>query len=423
MKVKKIKVTNLRAVGKADIDLNGCSVLVMGKNNSGKTTILTALPDRLRGEKPDTIVKENEGEGSTEWELTDGTKLIWSIDGKSKRERLIIVTYDEKGKEEKGTITKELMNKYFPETFDVDAFLLATPGKQRKELQNLAGLDFSKIDDQYKVAYEDRTYANKKRDEAKVLLKPVNPNLGTEVKDASEIEKQINGIDTHNERYKLAQGKVQNHKSNLQGKQADLDEIEEQIARLIKKKETLTAECEAIQADIKTGETWLLEPANTPKTEAENFELNKQLQAVIDENKAIVDNNKAIELRTNYETLVEDANKADVKVNDLLKQKDKMIQGAKMPEGFGFTDDGITYNGLPFEKLTQSSSARYIAGLKLAAMKTGEVKTLHFDASFLDKESLAEVEKWANANGLQLLIERPDFEAGEIRYELISDVK
>ena len=51
-------------------------------------------------------------------------------------------------------------------------------------------------------------------------------------------------------------------------------------------------------------------------------------------------------------------------------------------------------------------------------MVLGDIKTLHFDASFLDKNSLTEVEEWANKNNYQLLIERPDFDGGEIRYEI-----
>jgi hypothetical protein len=50
----------------------------------------------------------------------------------------------------------------------------------------------------------------------------------------------------------------------------------------------------------------------------------------------------------------------------------------------------------------------------------GEVRTLHFDASSLDKNTLGEIQEWADANDLQLLIERADFAAGEISYELIE---
>jgi hypothetical protein len=68
-----------------------------------------------------------------------------------------------------------------------------------------------------------------------------------------------------------------------------------------------------------------------------------------------------------------------------------------------------------------SSSRLYIAALQLAAMELGEVKALHFDCSTLDKNSLKEVLDWASINDLQLLIEKPDFQAGEIQYQIISE--
>jgi hypothetical protein len=47
---------------------------------------------------------------------------------------------------------------------------------------------------------------------------------------------------------------------------------------------------------------------------------------------------------------------------------------------------------------------------------------MHFDASFLDNNSLREVQEWAESKDLQLLIERPDMEGGDITYEIIQDL-
>lgn len=62
----------------------------------------------------------------------------------------------------------------------------------------------------------------------------------------------------------------------------------------------------------------------------------------------------------------------------------------------------------------------------MGALKLGEVGALHFDASTLDRVTLYEIEKWAQEfpgveGGLQLLIERPAFEGGDISYELICN--
>lgn len=83
--------------------------------------------------------------------------------------------------------------------------------------------------------------------------------------------------------------------------------------------------------------------------------------------------------------------------------------------------EGITIDGLPLDRNQISTSKLYCAALRIASMNLGEVKTLYFDASFLDKNSLAEIEQWANENDLKLLIERPDFDGGEIKYELIEN--
>ncbi|WP_312698172.1 hypothetical protein, partial [Sphingobacterium mizutaii] len=135
----------------------------------------------------------------------------------------------------------------------------------------------------------------------------------------------------------------------------------------------------------------------------------------------IVKNNHAKVIKADFDKSVEEAKKADDIVKSIEKEKTDLIKGAKLPEGFDFSDDGITYNGYSFSKEDLSSSSIYIAALKLASLNIGEVKTLHFDASYLDKNSLQEIEEWAKENDLQLLIERPDFDGGEIEYHLIND--
>jgi hypothetical protein len=80
----------------------------------------------------------------------------------------------------------------------------------------------------------------------------------------------------------------------------------------------------------------------------------------------------------------------------------------------------LRYEGFALDKNQLSKSAIYIAALKLGAMVVGEVRCLYFDASSLDNNNLSKVQKWAEGKGLQLLIERPDFDGGDITYELIE---
>jgi hypothetical protein len=375
-KVKTIKVQNLKAVGEFEGNFNGCTALITGGNRKGKSSILRALPDRFRKIKPEVIVKHNETEGFAEWELTDGIKLIWSFDNITKEgERLTIITKDVAGNEIKGSITDDIMKRYFPEIFDVDAFLQASPAKQRKALQELSNLDFTAIDSRYTTAFDDRAFKNKKVVEAEAKLARVDNTLPKETSSSEELQKELNLIDNHNEKFNRV-------KNDVQAREIKLPKTKLEIKRLQQLLKAAEEEEKQLNTEIKDGNEWLQVDKNKPKDEAKN---------------------------------------ADNIVKAIIKEKDEMIAGTKLPEGFGFTDDGITYNGMPFTKQSLASSEIYIAALKLASLTLGEVKMLHFDASFLDKNSLLDIERWAEANDLQLLIERPDYEGGNIEYHLINE--
>lgn len=406
-KVKKITVSNLKAVSKLTVDFNGCTAIITGGNNKGKSSFLKSLPDRLRGTKPEMILKQGEKEGFAELELTTGEKFMWTFDGK--KEKLTFISE----RNIPQSVTKDLSRAYFPPVFDVDEFLNSQPAKQKATLQKLTGIDFSEIDRIYKEAYDARTYANKRRDEEKAKLTFVDPKLPKKEEPTEELETELNGIDLHNTNFNFVAKGITERQKTLTDNTAEIEELKNKILAIEEKNAKLSVEIEA-------GNVWMNDEENKPKTNQE--ELKAKIEEIKESNKAIAENNKALIQQEVYDTAVKNAELADVEVKKIEQEKQDVIKNASMPEDFGFSDDGITYNGYAFNKEQLSSSGIYIAALKLAAITLGEVKTLHFDASFLDKNSLAEIEKWANENNLQLLIERPDFEGGEIEYHILQNM-
>lgn len=405
-KVKKITVSNLKAVSALTADFNGCTAIITGGNNKGKSSFLKSLPERLRGHKPELILKEGEKEGFAELELTTGEKFVWSFD--QKKEKLTFITE----RNIKSSLTKDICTYYFPPVFDVDAFLNSTPKKQKEVLQKLTGIDFTEIDLLYKEAYETRTWENKRLAEEKAKLQKIDPDLPAEELPSEELEKEIAGIDSHNQR-------VVDFKVRLQEKEKLVADNDKEIIELQEKIKALNEKNRIIEDDITKGKAWLSDDKNKIKLNAE--ELKSQLAELKAKNKEIVANNQNKKQLEVYNKCDANAKAADAEVKRIEAEKLEVIKNASMPDGFGFSDEGITYNGFEFSKEQLSSSGVYIAALKLAAIGLGEVKTLHFDASFLDKNSLAEIEQWAEDNDLQLLIERPDFEGGEIEYQILSE--
>lgn len=404
-KVKKITVSNLKAVSALSADFNGCTAIITGGNNKGKSSFLRSLPDRLRGIKPDVVLKHGEKEGSAEWELTTGEKLVWAFDGK--KEKLTYVSE----RNIAGALTKEISSRYFPNVFDVDKFLSDTPAKQKATLQKLTGIDFTEIDTEFKEAYENRTYRNKQLADAKARLVFFDPKMPKNKISTEDLESELNGIEAHNLRFKGVEEKAADKRSQLERTIIEIAELKMKLA-------TLQGEQETLEADLDKGAEWMKDPKNMPKTNA--AELQAKIQGIRTQNEAIEENIKSGELQKAYELAAKEAADADADVKRIESEKLEVIKNASMPDGLGFSEDGITYNGFEYNREQLASSTVVIVALKLAAIGLGEVKTLYFDASFCDKNSLMEVEKWANENDLQLLIERPDFDGGEIEYQIIQ---
>lgn len=403
-KVKKITVSNLKAVSKLEADFNGCTAIITGGNNKGKSSFLRSLPERLRGNKPEMILKHGESEGRAEWELTTGEKFVWEFDGK--KEKLTYIS----DKNIPAKITKEISSTYFPDVFDVDKFLQDAPAKQRATLQKISGIDFTEIDRLYKEAYENRAYANKRVVETKAKLKFYDPKIPTELYPTDDLEKELNSIGEHNLRFETVAEK-------LKEKVSQKDNIIIEIQDLQDKIKILQNQITVLDSDIEKGNKWLNEDKN--KKKENRSELESNLFELTKKNDEIQDNLIAKKLHDEYEEAVNNAKAADDEVKKIESDKADALKSSSLPDGFGITDDGITYNGYSFDRETLSSSGIYIGALKLAATQLGEVKTLYFDASFLDKNSLSEIEQWANSQDLQLLIERPDFEGGDIEYQIV----
>lgn len=430
MKIKKISIKNFKAISEKEIDFNGCSAIITAGNNKGKTSLLRGLIDRIRGEKPELIVKQDEKKGFNIVELSDGSLIEWKFTEKSES---FAYTTKEGIKQTTGVIST-IGKKLFGTKFDIDVFLNSSPDKQVKELQNIVGLDFTEIDKKYKEAYDNRTLANNelKRLRAISLTAPEK----VEKPEIDILKKELEKINAENHRLK-ENWKVQNEKhlkeiqvfNDLQRSIKETHNAQtEEFKRIHSSLSYLQRffDFEAAQKyifELKEPEpqkeiTNLPEPNYTPISEINNRIDNaqEQLRKFDACERELADFNKWVE---QGKVAKLEAEKCDSIVQEIKSEKRQMINGAKIPNDFEITDNNILYKGLPLTNSQQSSSARYIAALKLGALVLGKVRTLHFDASFLDKKSLAEVQEWANKNDLQLLIERPDFDGGEIKYDII----
>jgi AAA15 family ATPase/GTPase len=443
-KIQHIKISNFKSIDQFEADFKGCTAILTGGNNTGKSSFLRGIPDRIRFTRPDVMVRKGEREGKGEMVLTTGEKFIWEFDTDGK-DKLVYINNEGLKK----SVTVEFGRQFFPNTFDIDKFLQSPPRKQAEQLQAIVGLDFTEIDKRYEHAYNIRTERNREAEiyhvklEKMLRVDPIQPVDLTELQAKKQFERnRLNNLyianKTQNDASREQWNKekeginqdVSQHNEAQQAKQtkyekclcafyvlvdngykgdanAFIDSLKEQIQPLKIAAELYPTEPEYIQE--------MPDSTELDKIDADILAAS-EINAKAAKYKEYVDHKKATEAAKSI------AKEADELVISIEEERKRMIESANFPQGVSITPNGITVDGFPLDKNQISTSKLYCAALRIASMNLGEIKTLYFDASYLDRKSLEEIQLWANENDLQLLIERPDFEAGEMKYEIVETV-
>ncbi len=429
-KIQTIKITNFKAISEFEADFKGCTAIVTAGNNKGKTSFLRGLPDRIRFIRPDVMVKDGATAGKGEMTLNTGEKFLWEFD-KSGKDKLTYISKDNI----KQNVTTDLGKRFFPAIFDIDKFLQSTPKEQAKQLQKIIGIDFTEIDTRYQQAYNERTSKNADAEKYHVKLSAMLKVDEVAAVDLTELQSKKELIRQDlNKKYLDNKGKNDVARKEYQQKADEFNK-----ASLLHTTK-LTAISNALDTLIANGYTGKdvakfidenkifnlpvpVEPTYIPEMpdDAPMKAIDAEIMAASETNSKAEKYRQYIEHKTATENAKTAADEADSLVKSIEAERNKMIASAKFPKGISITSEGITIDGLPLDKNQISTSKLYTTALRIASMNLGEVKTLYFDASYLDRQSLKEIEDWANENDLQLLIERPDFEGGEIKYELIEN--
>lgn len=441
---KKIKFTNFKAIGELEADFNGCTAIITAGNDKGKTSFLKGMVDRIRFIRPDVPVKKGEKSGRGELHLDTGEKFIWEFDVEGK-DKIFYVDQNQV----KQSLTKELGKEFFPPAFDVDRFLQGSPKEQIKELQKVAGVDFTEIEERYKKAYDLRTSKNADAEKFHVKLSQMLKVPFVEFVDLNELQEKKEAIRLKlNTLYK--ENKAHNEKLRAEWnekKEAINKEVIDHNTKQLTNKQNYKTAIEAantlsllgfesvdIGLFLKALSQKVLEPKNAedlypeePKyTEempdaSEMTEIDAKILAASQINVEAQKYKDYIEYKQKTDLAKIEAEEANEAVKQIEAERKRMIEAANFPDGVSFDFNGVTVDGYPFDKNQISTSKLYTTALKIAAMNLGEVKTIYFDASYLDNVTLKSIEDWAQSHKLQLLIERPALDGGDITYELIEE--
>jgi len=470
MQVQTIKIENYKAISELEINLQGHSAYLIGANGSGKTTVgnlvATLLLPKMR---PGTPLKQGETAGFAEATVSDGHVIRWRFDEASDTLEIIDPTGKAVSQRSVSAILKRLAGAGME--FDINEFLALQPKPQKEYMARLIGLDLSGWELRYKIAYDQRTDANRARDGQAARVQPFDTALlATPRVDVGAMAAKIEEAHAHNRKIQDVHAKLETRKAEHSAAAAAVAELETQFENtespyqpmflkavqgalksnpvsrmhqhsnallnaILEDERVYYAEHDAVsrkldfaRQDIKnaaaavaTGTDYIATKLPAPIADGVIAGYRDQIAKAETTNAAI---DAAHRMHQEAQTLAvyqEQAAAADATVKTLEAERVELLKSKPLPaEGLTFGDEGLLLNGLPFTDQQICTSAKMIAAAQIALSMLGDVKYLHFDASILDKPNADRLLAWAEANGLQLALERVSWESEELHYQIVG---
>ena len=406
MRIVGLKAHNVKRIVAVEIAPDGTLVVVAGKNGAGKTSVLDSVAYALGGAAlcPEVPIRRGATTASVEVSLGDKgvpelvVRRTWT---EGKGSVVKVVNADETPQTPPQTILDKLLGKL---TFDPLAFTEMEPVKQRALLQQLVGLDLQSLDDRRRRLFDRRAMAGRDVHGRQTQIESVTvyPEAGMTETSVSQLVDELGRANDINAQ--VADTIAANDRAREQVKNCDVDVAHhDQLVQ-------------AAQADLHRAEerAWSVrEEARVAHTAAEHAvhsrvdvgPLRQRIAVAEDTNRKVRANQIGAQLKAQFDEAQSEFDRLDSEVKKVDAEKAAKLSEAKFPvPGLGFSDGGITLNGLPFEQASSAEQLRVSVAMGLALNPTLRVMLIR-DASLLDADNRRLVREMAESADAQVWME------------------
>jgi len=368
MRIHRLEMENFKRIKVVSIDPDANTVVIGGRNAQGKSSVLDGIMAALAGRQGTKElvrpIRDGEKKASVVLELDDlRVERKWTPSGST-------LTVGPREGNAKLNSPQAVLDKLIGAlAFDPLAFAESDPKKQVETLIDLIGREqFDKIADARRGAYDARTDVNR---DVKRLRNEVESRS-----DAREVEP----VDV------TALIDLRDQVARKVGLRQRWQSLEAEIDRLREEQAGIAAEA----ASLPDGD-----PSDLMDQVKQADETNRQAQRWID-------------LQAARESLHEAEHKADSlteMIESVDRQKAELISSASLPvEGLAFDEDGVTFNGVPFQQ--SSAAERLKVSVAMAMAMNPDLRVICIrDASLLDDDSKQALVDMATAHDYQIWYE------------------
>jgi predicted ATP-dependent endonuclease of OLD family len=405
-RILQFKGENFKRLKVINITPGSNSVIISGRNEQGKSSILDAIQAALAGKDslkdiPDPVRK---GQDKAEIKIDLGEYIITRT-FTQKDSYLKVTSRDGASYKNPQTILNNLFNK---STIDPSIFLSQDDERQFRILRSIVKIevDFDRLEDERKLKYEERTLVNKEIQSLQVRLNAMpQPAVGLpgEEKQAGEIVEEIQEANE----VIAANKKLRN---NLTDTGKDFFNLKEQKIEIINNIKSLSLELEDVEAGLVNYRHYGIEMQEkvTALIDPDVSLISIELSNIESTNKKIRDAKEYFVVEESLSVRKQKAEKLSGEINELIETKRTALKNVEFPvKGLGFSENGITFKGIPFIQCSQEEKIK--VALSIAMAQDPKLKVILIrDGSLLDKNNLALIQRLAKEKNYQVWIERVD---------------
>lgn len=401
MHINTIKINGFAAIKEFELEPNGGHVKVSGGNRKGKSTFLRAVFGVLTGKDLPSAPVNNESIKAKVVIGIDGHTVTWT-QGKTGDPKLKVERDD--GEPITGGDRTYLTRLIGDIGRDPMELVYMPPKDQKVYVQKILGLDFSDLDsgkakqlEAKKVAASQAAVYRQQLDQLGNVSKVDSVDVAALL--ASQAQRQAAADEGRSlaEKEKSAEAAVSSTVDAIDGLKLQIENLQNQL----KTQESLLVERQAALNSAKS----LTDAAREAFKKLEDPA--PALAAASETNRKAEEWKRAVQLQESLQKAELAEETAKQEIERLDGERVARLTGAKFPvKGLEFTEDGITYNGLPFNERSQCTSDIIKVGLALQMMVDPTLQVVRINrGSELDKESQEKVFKILSDYGFQGFIE------------------
>jgi DNA repair exonuclease SbcCD ATPase subunit len=394
MKILRFEAENVKKIKVVEITPDGSLVMIGGKNAQGKSSILDSIMVALGGTKyaDAKMVRDGKKKGFVEIDL--GELKVRRTFTEAGGGVLTVTGADGLKVASPQALLDSLVGAI---SFDPLSFAKAKPREQGDIIKDLAGLDFTTINEKRQEAYDKRTEIGRELKRCESDLAGLQYNEDPVYADrvsVSELVKQMGEAEEHNGYMAELTGECERAwKTRV--------EMAEEAGRLRREVERLERSIE--ENDKRRGEIQdelgVLEEINIK-------EIREKISGAEEHNTIVSENESYIAAKKREEALQDEVKKLTGTIADWDQTRENMIREAEMPiNNLGFDEDGtLLYQGLPFSQASDAEKVRVSVAIGLTMNPRLKVLLLK-DGSLLDEDNLRMIAKMAQLSDAQLWVE------------------